>query len=73
MKKQLEFLIRESLMARYQKLEVVGEEVEEYPNERSEGGWNSMNLYEEIKMYLLGLSWVGLVLGIAVLLHLKAW
>jgi len=31
-----------------------------------------MNLYEEIKMYVLGLSWVGFVLGIAVLLHLTA-
>ena len=31
-----------------------------------------MNLYEEIKMYVLGLSWVGFVLGIAVFLHLKA-
>jgi len=31
-----------------------------------------MNLYEEIKMYILGLSWVGFVLGIAVLLHFEA-
>jgi len=29
--KKLEFLIRESLMARYQKLEAVEEEVKEYP------------------------------------------
>jgi len=28
-----------------------------------------MTLYEEIKMYLLGVTWVGFVLGIAVFLH----
>jgi len=28
-----------------------------------------MNLYEEIKMYILGFTWVGFVLGIAILLH----
>jgi len=31
-----------------------------------------MTLYEEIKMYILGLSWVGFVLGIVVFLHSRS-